>query len=165
MWLFDTFFAVAITVIGHAGLCRVSMPLNVVARFLVTGGVVGACLVWRLLVSYGTAAPQTWAGALTFAFACEFYLFLFTLAITSVSANLLAHLSRRAMTNLDIEQLYDSRQMVAARLDRLIAGGLLAEGPTGLRLTAEGARTVRTFRRLRDFFRHPLPTYDLPADD
>jgi hypothetical protein len=165
MWLVDALFAVVIAVIGHAGLCRAPIPLSVVTRFVIAGSVVGACLVSWLLGRYGAAAPQTWAGALVFAFGCELYLFLFTLAMTSVSSNLLSNLSQRDMTDMDIAQLYDSRQMVAARLDRLVAAGLLAERPTGLQLTAEGARMVRTFRRLRDFFRHPLPTYDLAPDD
>ncbi len=141
------------------------MPLNVVTRFLITGGVVGACLVWWLFNWYGATAPQTWAGAVVYAFCCELYVFLFTFAMSSITANLLAKLSRCDMTDTDIEQLYDSRHMVATRLDRLVAVGLVDERPTGLRLTAEGARIVRIFRLLRGLFRHPQPTYNFPAND
>jgi predicted transcriptional regulator len=88
---------------------------------------------------------------------CELYVFLFTLAMSSISANLLVSLSRRAMTAAEIEQLYDSRAMVSSRIDRLVAVGLFDETPAGLELTAKGARTVRTFGRLRTFFRHPSP--------
>jgi hypothetical protein len=87
------------------------------------------------------------------------------MAMTSVAANLLANLARRDMTDADIEQLYDSRDMVAARLDRLIAGGLLADDGSGLQLTAEGQRMVSLFRRLRGSFRHPLPGHGLAAND
>src|SRR6266542_3879192 len=127
MWLVGALFALMIAVGGHAGFCRVSMPLNVVTRFLVTGGLVGACLVWWLVNWYGATAPQTWAGALVYAFWCELYIFLFTFAMSSITANLVGRLSRCALTDTDIEQLYDSRDMVATRLDRLVAVGLVDE--------------------------------------
>jgi hypothetical protein len=165
MWLVGTFLGLVIAVGAHAGLCRAAMPLNAVTRFLIPGTLVGACLAWWLLDRYGATAPQAWAGALIYAFGCELYVFLFTLAISSVSANLLTNLLQQDMTDQDVERVYDSRQMVAARLDRLIATGLLDESPSGLRLTTDGARIVCTFHRLRSFFRHPLPTYDIPADD
>jgi hypothetical protein len=109
-------------------------------------------------------APQTWAAALVYAFCCELYIFLFTFALSSITANLLGRLSRCNMTDRDIEQFYDSRHMVATRLDRLVAVGLLEEGQAGLRLTTEGARMVSTFRLLRGFFRHRQPTHNYPAD-
>jgi hypothetical protein len=165
MWFVGVLLALVIAMVGHAGLCRASMPLNVVTRFLITGGLIGAGLVWWLISRYGATAPQTWAGALVYAFCCELYVFLFTFAMSSVTANLLNNLSRCDMTDTEIEKLYDSRHMVATRLDRLVAVGLIEERPTGLRLTTEGERMVRTFRRLRDFFRHPQPTYNFPAND
>jgi hypothetical protein len=121
--------------------------------------------VWWLLYRYGLAAPQAWAGAAAYAFACELYVFLFTFAMSSVTANLLAKLSRRDLTDKEIEQLYDSRHMVATRLDRLVTVGMVDEGPSGLSLSPEGARTVRTFRRLRGLFRHPQTTFSFPAND
>jgi len=160
MWLIDALLALAVAVLGHAGLCRAPLSSGVVTRFVIVGSLVGACLVSWLLGRYGTAAPQTWAGALVFAFGCELYLFLFTLVMSSVSSNLLSNLARRDMTDMDIARLYDSRKMVGARLDRLVAAGLLTEQPNGLQLTAEGARMVRAFGRLRGFFRHPLPAYE-----
>src|SRR5262245_47184982 len=113
MWLVGVLLSLMIAVVGHAGLCRASMPLNVVARFLITGGLVGAFLVWWLVGRYGITAPQTWAAALLYAFCCELYIFLFTFAMSSITANLVARLSRCDMTDRDIEQLYDSRHMVA----------------------------------------------------
>ena len=147
-----------IAVLGNAAFCRAPISLNVVTRFLITGTLVGICLVWWLLNWYGATAPQTFAGTMVYAICCELYIFLFTLAMSSVTANLLANLLRRSMTDADIEQLYDSRHMVAVRLDRLVAAGALHECAAGLRLTTEGTRTVRAFRRLRGLFRHPLPT-------
>jgi hypothetical protein len=165
MWFVGAILSLMIAVVGHAGFCRVSMSLNVVTRFLISGGLVGVCLVWWLLNRYGATAPQAWAGALVYAFCCELYIFLFTFAMSSITANLVGRLSRCDMTDKDIEQFYDSRHMVATRLDRLVAIGLVDEQPAGLRLTSGGARMVRTFRLLRGVFRHPQPTYDFRGSD
>jgi hypothetical protein len=165
MWFVGVLLALVIAVVGHAGLCRASMPLNVVTRFLITGGLIGAGLVWWLISRYGATAPQAWAGELVYAFCCELYVFLFTFAMSSVTANLIARLSRYDMTDSDIEKFYDSRHMVATRLDRLVTVGLIEDLPSGLRLTTEGTSMVRTFRWLRDFFRHPQPTYNFSAND
>jgi uncharacterized membrane protein YeaQ/YmgE (transglycosylase-associated protein family) len=167
MWLAGALIGLVIAVLAHAGISRVltSLNLNMVVRFMIAAGIVGACLVGWLLDRYGVSAPQSWAAVLVYAFGCELYVFLFTLAMSSVTANLLTNLSRRDMTDMDIGQFFDSRQMVAARLDRLVAAGLLDEGPTGLALTPKGARTVRTFGWLRGFFRHPLPALDIVAND
>jgi hypothetical protein len=165
MWFVGALFGLVVAAMGHAALCRASMPLNIVTRFLITGGLVGAGLVWWLFNTYGLAAPQAWAGAVVYAFSCELYVFLFTFAMSSITANLIARLSRSDMTDSDIEKLYDSRHMVATRLDRLVAVGLIEDLPSGLRLTTEGTRMVTTFRWLRDFFRHPQPTYNFSAND
>jgi uncharacterized membrane protein YeaQ/YmgE (transglycosylase-associated protein family) len=165
MWFVGALLGLMMAVVGHAALCRAPVPLNGVTRFLLIGSLVGACLVWWLVHRYGATAAQTWAAAVVYAFCCELYIFLFTFAMSSITANLLANLSRSDMSDADIEQLYDSRHMVATRLDRLVAVGLVDEGPTGLRLTTEGARMVRTFRRLRGLFRHPQPAYTFPTKD
>jgi hypothetical protein len=165
MWFVGVLLGLMFAVGGHAILCRAPIPLNGVTRFLLIGGLVGVGLVWWLLYRYGLAAPQAWAGAAVYAFCCELYVFLFTFAMSSVTANLLAKLSRRDLTDKEIEQLYDSRHMVATRLDRLVTVGLVDEGPRGLSLSPEGARTVATFRRLRGLFRHRQPAYSFPAND
>jgi hypothetical protein len=146
----------AAAVIAHAIMCRAPIGLNIVSRFLVVGGVAGLVWTWWLYQSFGPA-PRFFAGVLVYGLCCELYVFLFTLAMSSISANLLVSLSRQAMTAAQIEQLYDSRAMVSSRIDRLVAVGLFDETPAGLALTARGARTVRTFGRLRAFFRHPAP--------
>src|SRR3981189_2928128 len=148
MWFVGALLGLAIAVAGHAVLGRAPEPLMVVPRFSITGGLVGACLVWWLLNWYGVTAPQTWAGALVYAFCCELYLFLFTLAMSSVTAGLLCHLSQRDMTEKEIQKYFESREMVAARLDRLIAVGLIEERPSGLEVTPKGERLVRAFARL-----------------
>jgi hypothetical protein len=160
MWFVGALLGLIIAAVGHAVICRAPMPLNVVTRFLLIGGLVGICLVWWLLNGWGATAPQTWAGAMVYAFCCELYIFLFTFAMSSITANLMGRLSRCNMTDADIEELYDSRHMVATRLDRLVVIGLVDEGPAGLRLTTEGARLARIFRRLRRLFGHPELKYN-----
>jgi hypothetical protein len=147
-------------VVAHAIICRLPVGLNIVFRFVIVGGVLGLAWTWWLYGTFGLA-PGFWAGVLVYGLCCELYVFLFTLAMSSISANLLVSLSRRAMTAAEIERLYDSRAMVASRIDRLIAVGLFEETAAGLALTAKGTRMVLTFGRLRAFFRHPSPV-DLP---
>jgi hypothetical protein len=165
MWFVGALLGLIVAVVGHAVVCRVPMPLNVVTRFLLIGGLVGIALVWWLLNGWGVTTPQAWAGAAVYAFCCELYIFLFTFAMSSITANLLTNLSRSEMNDADIEQLYDSRHMVATRLDRLVAVGLVDEGPSGLRLTTAGTRMVRAFDRLRSLFRHPQPSYNFSTND
>jgi hypothetical protein len=145
-------FAAAIAV--HAVMCRVWGGTNIVPRFIFVGGLLGIGLAWALYDSFGWAKPQFWCGVLVYGLCCELYLFLFTLAMGSVSANLLVNLSRHAMTMAEIEELYDSRVMVSLRIDRLVAAGLFEESSAGLKLTQKGEWTVRAFDWLRTFFRH-----------
>ena len=141
-------------VLGHVALSRMHFPRNIVLRFLLVGSTLGAGLVWWLYEKYGLAAPETWAGVLIYIFCCELYVFLFTLVISSISANVLINLSFRDMTDHDVSRLYDSRHMVAARLDRLVSVGLLDESPSGLKLTEKGRRLVQFFNGMRAFFHH-----------
>lgn len=154
MWVAGILVSVVSAIVGHAGFSRMKLPLNVVARFLIVGSIVGAGFACWLFENFGVTAPQLWAGLLTYGFICELYVFLFTLAMSSISANLLITLLRRKMTDLDIERLYNSGGMVIARLDRLISVGLLEETSNGLKPTQKGAQMVRIFGGLRIFFRH-----------
>ncbi|WP_454645548.1 hypothetical protein [Bradyrhizobium liaoningense] len=154
--VFGTLIVFASAMVAHAIICRLPVGLNIVFRFVIVGGILGLVWTWWLYDNFGLA-PPFWAGVLVYGLYCELYVFLFTFAMSSISANLLVSLSRRAMTAAEIEQLYDSRAMVSSRIDRLVAVGLFDETPAGLELTAKGVRTVRTFGRLRAFFRHPPP--------
>jgi hypothetical protein len=155
MWLACTIIFGSAAVLGYVGFARVAISMNIVVRFVLVGGLLGIALAWWLTLNYGLFAPQLWAGLLIYALFCELYVFLFGLAVTSISANLLVRLLHGKMTDEDIDRLYGSRGMVAARLDRLVAARLLIATSEGLELASKGARTVRIFGRLRRFFRHP----------
>jgi hypothetical protein len=99
---------------------------------------------------------QILSSLLVYALICELYLFLFTLTISSVSANLLLALRRKALTEEELEEQYDSRKMVAQRLARLEAVGLLGRSGDTLRPTPSGLRATARWAAFRRFFRHPI---------
>jgi hypothetical protein len=164
MWLACAILFGFGAVVGYMGLARVAMAINIVLRFVLAGGLLGFALTWWLAVNYGLFAPELWAGVLIYLLFCELYIFFFGLAVTSISANLLVRLLHGKMTDEDIDRLYGSRAMVAARLDRLVATRLLTATAEGLKLAPKGERTVRIFDRIRRFFRHP-PLASHPTDE
>jgi hypothetical protein len=165
-WLSGALLYFLAAVVLHAVVCRVPMRINIVLRFVAIGGLLGLGWIWLLHDAYQFGEPGFWAGLLIYALSCEVYVFLFTLVIGSISANLLVSLRSRDMTDLDIDQLYDSRKMVSARLDRLVSTRFLSETPTGLKLSEKGVRTLRVFNMLKNVFRHPpsnLSVIDAPC--
>jgi hypothetical protein len=135
---------------SHAG-----RPRNRVRSFLLIGCPVGILLGLSLWMC---AQPriQILSSLLVYALICELYLFLFTLTISSVSANLLLALRRQALTEVELEEQYDSRKMVAQRLARLEALGLLGRNSDRLRPTLSGLRATARWSAFRRFFRHPI---------
>jgi hypothetical protein len=89
-----------------------------------------------------------------YAFACELYVFLFTLVASSVSASLLMALAAGALTPQEIGALCDEAGMVQMRLERLVDGGLLRVAPAGYAPTRAARVMLAGFRMLRRFFRH-----------
>jgi hypothetical protein len=164
MWLALPFAYLAAAVLGHAVLTRVPLPMNVVARFLVVGGLGGAALGVQLLGSYGPAVEAA-GGLLVYALACEVYIFLFTLVSSSVSARLLLTLRSGDLDEAAIDARYSAAEMVDGRLAKLVANGFLVRDADGYALTPRGRRTVATFERLRRAFRHPerSPRREQPA--
>src|SRR5688572_25456865 len=100
MWLAGTIAVFIAAVALNACVCRVAPTLNRVTSFLSVGSLMGIGLGLSLLKIYGMTA-QTFAGISLFALACELYIFLFTLTISSISANLLTNLFARNMTDSD----------------------------------------------------------------
>ena len=66
------------SVLVHAIVMRFVERAGTVATFVAIGGMSGGALIGYCLQSYGFT-PATLAAILTYAFACEFYIFLFTL--------------------------------------------------------------------------------------
>jgi hypothetical protein len=154
MWFNSALAALMVAIVVHYVTGRY-IASGALARFIVIGCLAGVGLMAWLYRAYGWEIEAV-AAILVYAFACELYIFLFTFASFSVSANLLSRLSREAMTSDQIDQLYGSRQMVQMRIDRAIAKGLIVVDGDRVHLTIAGRQLVIVFNFLRACFRHPL---------
>lgn len=153
MWVFIYF---AVTVAGHAVLCRLPLAGNIVMKFLIMGGLVGLALSGHETLVYGLAI-ETWTALLLYAFVCELYVFLFTLVSSSVSASLLLTLRAGSLTQAEIDRPYSSSSMVDGRVEKLLATRLLGMSLSGYVVTDEGRILLAALRTLRHFFRHTTP--------
>jgi hypothetical protein len=156
MWFLYALAFWLAAVASHALLCRLSLPLGTVVRFLIMGGAAGSCLIWVSFRPYGMWSPQTFPALSAYSFLCELYLFLITLVQSSISSNLLLILRDRSLSEKDLVDLYDSSRMVSMRIERLLATGLLSEAGGELRLTKHGARIATRFIVFKRFFGHPM---------
>lgn len=138
----------------HAVAGRLGFIANSVLRFLAAGTVMGLLLLVWLVGRYGLWSAELVTGALSYAFLCNLYIFLFTATLSSVSTNLLFRLSREALSPDDVERLYSGRAMAEVRIKRLVDAGFLAAETTGLKLTGAGAKSVAGYARLRRLFKH-----------
>lgn len=154
MWLIFLLAALAVALLAHATLSRTIKGLNRVIGFLVVGSAIGVGLLAALASRYGIASMQTIAALVVYAFLCELYIFLFTLAMSSISANLLVRLNRGNLTEQEINRLYNSSRMVEERIERLVATKLLEEENFRLAPTSAGTRLLHMLDWLRRFFRH-----------
>jgi hypothetical protein len=145
MWA-PSLLALLIAIAGHAGLRRIAPGLGSVSAFLLAGCVVGAALAAALFERWGLRM-ETWAALAAYAFACELYIFLFTLVGSSVSVAFLYRLRSGA------PPAADGRAMVTRRLQRMVTSGILEKTDTGYRHTTRGARLLRAYRYFRAFFR------------
>ena len=153
-WLAAVVGCFAGALVLHAVACRLALRTDRVIRFLVVGGGAGAILLFITTQRHGLSVPETVSAVLIYGFLCELYLFLFTMTISSISANLLVRLRSGGMTLPEIERRYDSRKMVRDRLDRLEGTGFLKYVGGRILLAKKGARFLSVFRCLRRFFRH-----------
>jgi DNA-binding HxlR family transcriptional regulator len=126
---------------------------NPIGKFLLVGGAGGLALACHLLQTSGLTLA-TAAGLMAYAFACELYLFAFTLVASSVSARLLLLLREGELSRAQIQGMYDTAGMVERRLARLVAAGLLVRHGSAYRVTPKGRRLLGVFLALKGFFRH-----------
>lgn len=154
VWLAMVSGSILTSLVLHAVACRLPLKSDRVIRFLVPGAGVGLLLMLSTTQRYGLFAIETVAAILVYALLCELYLFLFTMTISSISANLLVRLRSGNMTLSEIEQRYESRKMVRARLDRLEGTGFIRYDGGRILMAGKGVRLLSTFRSLRRFFRH-----------
>ncbi|MDQ6670579.1 MAG: hypothetical protein M3069_07460 [Chloroflexota bacterium] len=155
MWLVTTTLAFVAAIAAHAGLSRVAgPPLNMVTRFVAPGVPIGVALLVVLILG-GSSVIQVVAGLLCYALACEVYLFVFTMITSSISVSLLLKLRNRRASWAELDAEYSESAMVDGRMAKLVANGLMTSTRSGFTVTTRGEALVRSFDRLRRFFRHP----------
>ena len=155
MWLILSVAAFVTSVLVHATAVRLA------ARAATGAGVRGNRRGDRgradratALRSYGLT-PPTLAATLTYAFACELYIFLFTLVGNSVSFGLLTKLASHPLKPDEIAGFYRAEAMIARRFEQLEGSDLITTSPAGFKLTARGKRVVRIFSLLHAVFGRP----------
>ena len=145
--------AFGLAVLLHGLAMRAPLRLDSVRRFLLIGVPVGVALVTISLARFGPTIPGI-AAVLLYALLCELYIFLFTLVLSSVSATMLIKLRRGPVQACALACVYEPREMVWLRLDRLLMNGFIEEASDRLSMTAKGERLHHVFTGLRGFFGH-----------
>jgi len=148
--------AFALAVLLHGFAARVPAKLDSVRRFLLVGMPVGLALVAAAPVAYGPTLRAA-APILLYAFLCEFYIFLFTLTLSSVSATMLIMLRRGPVPPAALASVYKPAEMVQLRVERMQQQGLVRQIDGRLSAADRGRSLHRVFVSLRSFFRHPPP--------
>lgn len=145
--------AFVLSVLLHGLAMRAPLRLDSVRRFLLVGVPLGLALVAVSLACFGLTIPG-FAAILLYALLCELYVFCFTLVLSSVSATMLIMLRHGPIQASALASVYDPREMVKLRLDRLLKIGLVERASGRFSLTGKGKRLHRIFRDLRKFFGH-----------
>jgi hypothetical protein len=142
-----------LAVLLHGLAMRAPMRLDSVRRFLLVGAPLGMALVVFSLAHFGSTAPGL-AAILLYALLCELYVFSFTLVLSSVSATMLIILRGGPVQASALASVYDPREMVNLRLERLLTAGFIERASGRFLLTEKAKRLHRVFTALRRFFDH-----------
>ena len=154
MWLMLSVAAFVTSILVHAAAVRLVPRAGAVPAFVAVGGAIGVALIGYCALSYGSA-PPTLAATLVYAFACELYIFLFTLVGNSVSFGLLTKLASHPLRPDEIAAFYRAEAMITRRFEQLAANDFITTGADGVKLTARGKRVVRIFSLLHAVFGRP----------
>lgn len=145
--------AFVLAVLLHGLAMRAPLRLDSVRRFLLIGMPLAVALVAVSLARFGPTIPGV-AAILLYALMCELYIFLFTLVLSSVSATMLIMLQRGPVQASALASVYEPREMVKVRLDRLLKHGFVERASGRISVTEKGARLHRIFSGVRRFFGH-----------
>lgn len=152
MWALSVLLSLIVAVTGHALACRMPVAGNIVTKFLRIGGLTGLFLGGFEILRHGLSL-ETWAALLLYGFACELYIFLFTLVSNSVSTSILIALRAGHLTRAEVDRRYSVAYMVNMRMEMLLADGFLRRDPAGYALTPRARVVLYFFKRARRFFR------------
>lgn len=156
MWLLLAAGYVVLVVALHALVTRLPLGVSSVARFVIVGCLCGLGLAAHLVATYGPTTPVVTA-LLLFALACEVYIFLFTLTMSSISSTILLTLRSGALDEQALDARYSAAYMVDSRLAKLEASDFLQRNGDRFSLTARGRGLVASFERLRRLFFRTAP--------
>lgn len=146
------FFAAA--VILHAICVRTTQAFSRIVLFMIVGSICGTGLLAFIFYSSGPSITLV-ASAVTYGFACELYIFLFTLVANSVSLGILVRLREKPLKAEQISALYDPEAMVQRRFEQLSASGLIDTDGKKYLATRKGEAVMQSMCKLRRFFGHP----------
>ena len=96
MWLITAIACLAVAIAGHVALRHLAPSFSSLAAFMLVGGAVGVTLISITALVWGVSV-ESWAAIVAYAFACELYVFLFSLISSSVSAALLHQLRTKTL--------------------------------------------------------------------
>jgi len=162
MWVLQPIVFLVLVIGFHAVLCRLVPRVGALGNFLLVGTLAGAALTVRAHAEYGRGV-EALASILIYAFACEFYIFLFSMVSSSISVSLLLTFRPGNIVGDQLPLLYSSSGMISRRLEKLVAAGLLSQNGGIYVTTDKGRRLIRTFYRLRGFFGHAVhPSPEVP---
>src|SRR2546426_11440128 len=137
MWMMWAVGYFVMAVAAHGCIPRLVWWKDPVSNFLLVGSLLGLMLIGHMSVVYGFALP-TFASIAFYAFACELYMFLFTLVMSSVSAKLLMTLRHTFVSDTDMDEMYSTDGMVERRLERLLGVRLLNRDGGQWKLSPKG---------------------------
>jgi hypothetical protein len=161
MWWIGLGMAVVGSVAAHMILARVAPKQNTVVLAIAAELVVGLTLFVAAWSTFGLLSVEFASTVLIYGAICELYLFLFTLALSSVSANVLVRLATGPKNCADLDSSYDSHGMVEQRFARMEAARLIAREGNRFSITLRGRLIVKAYRGLRGVFRHVHETQTL----
>jgi hypothetical protein len=143
--------AVGSAIAGHSILCRRTSIPSLIA-FLIAGTTCGLLLLAGMFFLH-RSHDELIAALVTYAFVCELYLFAFTFATASISANSLALLKDGGVSVDRFHKLYTGIHMARVRLERSEQAGLIVRSEV-IQITPAGHRLSTLFHFARRFFDH-----------
>jgi hypothetical protein len=159
MWLPLVILCFTLSLGLHAIATRLWPRTNDVLSYAAVALSAGLVLVLALFEVYGPDV-RTWAALCLYALTAEFYVFLFTMIGSSITARILTVLRRRVMTQVEMDAAFPTSGMVEDRVHNLLHNGFIrVDSDSTFRLTPRGWLLVRCFRPLRRFFRRGQPIY------
>ena len=143
-WFVGAAAGFVLAVVLHAAAVRLPLPGTSVLKFLGLGSLVGT--VWIVLSVMRLGWSAEWlAAVLAYAFACELYVFLFTLVGNSVSVSVLLAIDDGCRTQREIALRYRCDVMVSRRLGQLERARLIDREGERVQILEAGRRLIVRF--------------------